>query len=105
MLTGPRIAIALSAFCLWAAPAAAAPVYDVARMDCAAVLWTLQTEGVAVLRYPSKSILRLPIFDRYVHSQKYCSQGEVARGAGVPTLDEAYCPVKKCVESRIFTAR
>ena len=49
--------------------------------------------------------LGLPIYDRYVLGQQYCMSGEVARGAGVPTVDKKYCPVKKCVESEIFRAR
>ena len=49
--------------------------------------------------------LLLTAYDRYVLGQQYCPSGEVARGAGVPTVDKKYCPVRKCVESEIFRAR
>ena len=65
----------------------------------------IRTEGEVILVYRSSGILGLPIYDRYVLGQQYCMSGEVARGAGVPTVDKKYCPVRKCVESEIFRAR
>jgi hypothetical protein len=90
---------------LAAAEASAAPRYDVASMTCAEVQALIEKDGAAILRYPSKRILSLPVYDRYVKGQKYCETGEIARGAGVPTTDQKYCPVTKCVTSDIFVAR
>ena len=59
-------------------------------------------EGEVVLRYGSTSILGLPVYDRYVSDRGRCGPGEVARTAGVPSADQKYCPVKKCVGSDIF---
>jgi hypothetical protein len=85
--------------------ASAASRYDIATMSCAQVQALIEKDGAAILRYPSKRILSLPIYDRYVQGQKFCETGEVARGAGVPTADQKYCPVTKCVASDIFVAR
>lgn len=79
--------------------------YDITNVTCETVQALVRTEGIAILSYRSKGILGLSVYDRYVHGQENCSMGEVARGAGVPTVDRNYCPVRKCVSSQIFLAR
>lgn len=79
--------------------------YDITNVTCETVQALVETEGVAILSYKSKGILGLSIYDHYVRGQQDCNFGEVARGAGVPTVDKEYCPVKKCVASQIFRAR
>lgn len=79
--------------------------YDISEMSCATVQALLQTEGEAILSYPSDSIFGLAIYDRYVRSRQYCASGEIIRRAGVPTADRKYCPVNKCVHSEIFVDR
>lgn len=76
--------------------------FEVTNVTCETVQALVRTEGSVILVYRSTGVLGLPIYDRYVHSQQHCPAGEVARGAGVPTADMKYCPVKKCVESKIF---
>lgn len=90
---------------LTASSAFAVSRYEITNVTCETVQALIRTEGAVILVYRSKGILGLPIYDRYVVSQQYCETGEVARGAGVPTLDMNYCPVRKCVESDIFRAR
>ena len=90
---------------LVASDASAASRYDISTMTCAQVQALIERDGAAILRYPSKRILSLPIYDRYVKGQKFCETGEVASGTGVPTTDQKYCPVTKCVASDIFVAR
>ena len=94
-----------AAFSMVASEALAISRYDISNMACAQVQALVAEEGAVILSYPSKSILGLPIYDRYVRSQQYCRSNEVIRQAGVHTSDEKYCPVKKCVESEIFVAR
>lgn len=79
--------------------------YDITNVTCETVQALLRTEGVVILSYRSKGILGLPIYDRYVSGQEHCVSGEVARGAGVPTVDMKYCPVRKCVASQIFRSQ
>ncbi|MEW9805810.1 hypothetical protein [Mesorhizobium marinum] len=90
---------------LSASDAFAVSRYDITNLTCESVQALIRTEGSAILAYRSSGILGLPIYDRYVRDQQFCDFGEVARGAGVPTTDKKYCPVKKCVASEIFRAR
>lgn len=90
---------------LTATSAFAVSRYEITNVTCETVQALIRTEGSVILVYRSKGILGLPIYDRYVLGQQYCESGEVARGAGVPTMDMDYCPVRKCVESEIFRAR
>jgi hypothetical protein len=90
---------------LIAASAHAVSRYEITNVTCETVQALIRTEGSVILVYRSSGILGLPIYDRYVAGQQYCDVGEVVRGAGVPTVDREYCPVRKCVASDIFRAR
>ncbi len=90
---------------LAASSAFAVSRYEITNVTCETVQALIRAEGSVILVYRSTGILGLPIYDRYVQGQQYCMSGEVARGAGVPTADKKYCPVRKCVESEIFRAR
>ena len=90
---------------LSATSAQAVSRYEITNVSCETVQALIRTEGSVILVYRSKGILGLPIYDRYVQGQQYCNFGEVVRGAGVPTADREYCPVRKCVASEIFRAR
>ena len=94
-----------AAISLVASDALAVSRYEVTNVTCETVQALIQTEGAVILVYRSSGILGLPIYDRYVLGQQYCNSDSVVRGAGVPTVDMKYCPVKKCVESQIFRAR
>lgn len=88
-----------------ASDALAVERFEISNVTCETVQALLRTEGSVILVYRSRGILGLPIYDRYVLGQQNCNPGEVARGAGVPTVDKDYCPVRKCVTSQIFTTR
>jgi hypothetical protein len=90
---------------LAASSASAVSRYEITNVTCETVQALIRAEGSVILVYRSTGILGLPIYDRYVQGQQFCMSGEVARGAGVPTADKKYCPVRKCVESEIFRAR
>ena len=89
---------------LMASNALAVERFEVTNVTCETVQALVRTQGSVILVYRSAGILGLPIYDRYAFSQRNCPAGQVARGAGVPTADMEYCPVKKCVESEIFRA-
>jgi len=94
-----------AAISLVASNAFAVSRYEITNVTCETVQALIKAEGSVILVYRSTGILGLPIYDRYVLGQQFCMNGEVARGAGVPTVDKKYCPVRKCVESEIFRAR
>ena len=90
---------------LVASSASAATRYDITNMACSSVQALIEGEGAAILSYTSSSILGLPVYDRFVKNRNYCKNTEVTRRTGLPTTDKKYCPVYKCVESKIFEAR
>ena len=94
-----------AAISLVASNAFAVSRYEITNVTCETVQALVRGEGSVILSYRSKGILGLPIYDRYVSGQEHCDFGEVARGAGVPTVDRDYCPVRKCVASEIFRSR
>jgi hypothetical protein len=105
MMKAMKKLLLTSMLCLAASGAAAVSRYEITNVTCETVQALIQAEGAVILVYRSSGILGLPVYDRYVVGQQYCSSGEVVRGAGVPTVDKKYCPVRKCVESEIFKAR
>lgn len=99
-----RSMMVAAAFAMAAVPAFAQERHDITQMSCEQVQQIVESEGVAILSYTSSGILGLSRYDRYVASQQYCNSGEVVRKTGVPTQDQKYCPVRKCVESSIFVS-
>lgn len=79
--------------------------YDIDGMTCEQVQALLQSEGAATLRYQSKRVIGLPVYDRYVRNRQYCDMDQITSRTGIPTADKKYCAVFKCVESSIFVAR
>lgn len=97
-------AVLAAALCAVSSEALAISRYDASTKTCAEVQAIVKREGAVILSYASTNILGLQRYDRYVRDQSACEAGEVYRRAGVPTSDEKYCPVGRCVESKIFVA-
>ncbi|MER8827874.1 hypothetical protein NKH73_17230 [Mesorhizobium sp. M0938] len=95
----------LLAACLMlvAAEAQAISRYDPSRMSCGRVRATIAREGAVILRYQSARTPGLPLYDRYVRSQRFCNMGEVRARASVPSADTKSCIVYKC--KRVDTDR
>ncbi len=81
---------------LVAAEAQAISRYDPTRMSCDRVQGTIARQGAVILRYQSRRVPGLPLFDRYVASQQFCNIGEVRKRAYVPSADADSCPVYLC---------
>ena len=56
----------------------------------------VQQQGAAILRYPSKRVQGMALYDRYVANSGWCEPGEWAKPGWVPTADRAKCPVRHC---------
>ena len=100
-----RIAIALAILLTAAADAAAISRHDIGGMSCAKVKGIIQSEGAAILRYRSLHNPALTLYDRFVKDGRYCESSEVATRTSVPTADNYYCPLRKCIEHEIFDRR
>ena len=74
----------LLAACLTLAAAEAQAIsrYDPTRMSCG--------------RVQSTRVPGLPLYDRYVQSEQFCTMGEVRARAYVPSADTRSCPVYSC---------
>jgi methyl coenzyme M reductase subunit C len=81
---------------LIAAEAQAVSRYDPTSMSCGKVQATIARQGAVILRYQSTRVPGLPLYDRYVQSQQFCTMGEVRTRAYVPSADTKSCPVYKC---------
>lgn len=90
-----RLALSLSAL-LMVAPAGAVQSYDIRNMTCSQVQSIVKRDGVAQLRYNSKSNPSVPIYNRYVSGSTFCGSRSIANLATVPTRDNPSCRVKIC---------
>ena len=69
---------------LVAAEAQAISRYDPTHMSCGKVQATIARQGAVILRYQSTRVPGLPLYDRYVQSQQFCTMGEVKDAATLP---------------------
>ena len=79
-----------------ASPAAAISRYDTQSLTCDQVRQRVISEGAVILRYPSKRVPGMTLYDRYVTRNAQCESHEYAERAYVPTRDVARCPVLNC---------
>lgn len=93
----------LLAFALTMASAEAYAIsrYSSQGMSCARAQAIVENEGAVILRYSSARNPGLPLYDRYVAHDGYCSYGEYAKVDWVPTRDTPSCPVFRC-EQRTY---
>lgn len=91
--------IALIALCLAATalPAHAISRYNSMQLSCEAAQDRIQDEGAVILRYQSKRVKGLPLYDRYVAHGGFCQTNEYAKLEVVPTADTNRCRVLKCM--------
>lgn len=88
--------IACCAAFLPAEPAFAISRYNSTGMSCAAVQRAIGREGAVILRYPSRNVRGMTLYDRYVIDSSFCDGHEFADRATVPTADTPRCPVRAC---------
>jgi len=81
-------------------PAHAISRYDTRRLSCERVQAILESEGAAILRYPSPRSSQLTLYDLYAKNSRHCQSGEVARPAFVPTANNSRCQVRRCETRR-----
>lgn len=63
---------------------------------CGEVKQIVRQQGAAILRYPSKRVPDLVLYDRYVANRHFCVMGEITKRDFVPTGDQKSCLVLKC---------
>ncbi len=86
-------------------PAGAVSRYSTPGLSCARVQAILESEGAAILRYPSRRNAQLTLYDIYAANTSYCPQNEIAKPATVPTSDNPRCRVRRCQPASISDDR
>ncbi|MDN5928806.1 MAG: hypothetical protein L0I29_17195 [Hyphomicrobiales bacterium] len=81
---------------LAAFPAHAISRYNSTGMSCAQAHEHILREGAVILRYRSARHPDLPLYDRYVSSDRMCDIGHGTVIDTVPTRDNPRCVVLKC---------
>jgi hypothetical protein len=66
------------------------------RASCASIQSVLVEDGSAILRYPSKRVGGLVLYDRYVGDSRRCDRNKIAVWASVPAKDDRTCRVIAC---------
>lgn len=79
-------------------PAQAISRYQSTGMSCAAIQDVISKQTAAIMRYPSKRVPGLVLYDRYVKNGNYCDSGEVTETVTIPSRD-GQCPVYHCIEA------
>lgn len=81
---------------LLSVPAHAISRYNLTGMTCEGARQTIRSEGAVILRYPSKNVAGMTLYDRYVRNSRHCDPGEYAEWNYVPTKNNPRCPVLAC---------
>lgn len=69
--------------------------YNSMSMSCAQAQAAVRNQGAVILRWTSPTS-GVPRYDRYVRNDRFCSSGQEATRAFVPTADAKSCPVYNC---------
>lgn len=92
-----KLALALT-LTLASANAYAISRYNSQDMSCNRAQSLVSDQGAVILHYSSSGDPGLPLYDRFVSDERFCGYDEYAKLSGVPTRDDASCPVLSCVE-------
>jgi hypothetical protein len=93
-----KIALAL-ALVLAASPALAISRYNALSMTCQSMRAAIHNEGAVILRYPSKRVPGMTLYDRYVRNSDYCDGVNYAEWTSIPSRDNPRCQVLNCQPS------
>ncbi|SMD08524.1 hypothetical protein [Rhizobium sp. RU36D] len=77
-------------------PALAISRYQSSSLTCEGARQAIRSEGAVIIRYPSKRVGNMTLYDRYVVNSDFCDPNEYAERAYVPTSDSPRCPVLAC---------
>ena len=87
---------------LVAADALAISRHDISNMSCEQTQALVRREGAVILRFRSPRNQSAMLYDRFVSDDRFCGNSEQTTRASASASDNAYCPLRKCVEIEIF---
>ncbi|KQV31713.1 hypothetical protein ASC97_18665 [Rhizobium sp. Root1203] len=85
-----------TAFVVAASPALAISRYNSQAMTCQKARTAIHNEGAVILRYPSKRVAGMTLYDRYIRNSRFCDANQYAEWTRIPTKDNPNCPVLNC---------
>ncbi|RDJ13822.1 hypothetical protein [Rhizobium grahamii] len=88
--------VVVIAFIMAASPALAISRYNSLSMSCQAARASIHNEGAVILRYPSKRVSGMTLYDRYIRDSTYCDAHQYAAWTTIPTKDNPRCHVLNC---------
>jgi hypothetical protein len=77
---------------------------DISNLSCAQTQALVKSEGAVILRFRSPRNARALLYDRFVSDDRFCGSSEQTTRTSASASDNAYCPLRKCVEIEIFDA-
>jgi hypothetical protein len=91
-----RFSLAVLSTLLLAGSADAMERYNMASMSCAQIQAALTRDGEAILRWESKNVPGLMLYNTYVGARHMCPGGQAPVNRRVRAADGA-CPVVQCI--------
>jgi hypothetical protein len=88
--------VVLLALVCAASPALAISRYNSQTMMCRDIRAAIHNQGAVILRYPSKKVRGLPLYDRYVRNSNFYDATDYAEWISVPAKDNPRCQVLNC---------
>jgi len=82
---------------LSATSASAISRYSALDHSCGDIQTIIDQQGAAIFRYPSPRRNGLPLYDRYVRNDMFCSSHQVTERVLIPSNDNDRCPVRHCI--------
>lgn len=88
----------LAALMLLPVPALADPVrVNALQHSCESLQQIVEDNGVAIIRYPSRTKPGLTLYDRYISSVSSCGNRQMSETMSIPAADTKSCRVRHCV--------
>lgn len=93
-----RILLPAAAIILFSTGAEAISRYTATTMSCARAQSIVASRGEVLFDYRSPYDPGARLFDRFVSSGSYCPRGQYVAGAFIPTADNPYCALQRCID-------
>jgi hypothetical protein len=92
-----HLAIATTSILLFAGSASAIERHNIETMSCQQIKTALETESPAILRYKSKKVPGMRLFNTYVGHRMHCAGGGQASVRRSVRAKDGSCTIFQCV--------
>lgn len=79
-------------------PAQAISRHDARSLSCGQIRAIINSEGEAIIRYPSSRTLGLVLYDRFVANDRFCDSHEATERITVPARN-GMCRIRHCISA------